>query len=973
MQQRRPVLAPVRSEAHLAICHQNIRCLTSKTKKLEVLLTKDLSCDILILTEHWLRCHELVSVTLNNFDLVSNYCRPTTPRGGSCIYVRTGIKVTNKQDYCDLSKEQVFDVCAVHLVVENILIIGIYHSNQTNDSAYLELFENLLTKISSEGYNAVIMGDININLLKNTKIKKELVDILSRHNFCQLIDFPTRVDGDTSTLLDHVYSNLPEERFVAVAGVATHLSDHYAQRLTITRNTSPPPKFITRRSLTAANKLSFSCALESIDWSAVVKRAGGDCHALAYTLVNIIVNKFDICFPMKKQPRIHRLNSWVDSEIRNFKNLLFDIFKLNKTFPGNTELLAVAESYSIKYNIMLKEKRTNHCSKIIHNHPNKAKCMWNIINTELGRGVRERVDYTDLVRDENGVPFSSKQRLVDALNLEFTTAATRCGAPSADVARACDTLSADLTACDLSLRLELFSPYEIVKIVNKHIAPKNSTDLYGISSSLLRIIANPLAHVIAHLFNACIREGVYPSALKRVKVSPLYKGKGKKADMKSYRPISLVPAISKIFEVGLNKRLLSFMGERNSMSDRQYAYRAGRGTTDVVREVVWRVLGAREAGLHVALLCCDLSRAFDTADHHLIANKLNFYGIRGPVLSLLTDFMSQRTQTVIGDNGRVKSGELVNTMGVPQGSCLSNTLFSLLLNDLPGAISDAEIYMYADDVAAIITAPTAPGLERRLNSVVRRLERWFQSNGLALNREKTCFMTFQLNGTTPPTYTVITGNSTLQMVQTTKLLGFHIDSGLTWDTHIDELCSRLGRSYFALRRLASTASRKVVVSCYFATVHSILTYGVELWARAADVGRAFVMQKRAVRAIVGVPDDASCRQLFKELDIMPLPCELIYQVALFTFKNIDIFRQRGVNASRALRSNRLAHLLVTPTHRLNKSERSVYIMGPSVYNRLPDTIKTDATSTTVFKIRLRKWLLGHSFYSVKEFYELPII
>ncbi|XP_061717490.1 uncharacterized protein LOC133525217 [Cydia pomonella] len=410
------------------------------------------------------------------------------------------------------------------------------------------------------------------------------------------------------------------------------------------------------------------------------------------------------------------------------------------------------------------------------------------------------------------------------------------------------------------------------------------------------------------------------------------------------------------------------------MSERQYAYRAGRATTDLVREVMWRVLSAREAGLHVALLCCDLSRAFDTADHHLIADKLNFYGMRGPVLSLLTSFMSHRSQKVVGDNGRVKSTEMINTMGVPQGSCLSNTLFSLLLNDLPSVIHEAEIYMYADDVAAVVSAKTAQELEIKLNSVVQRLEWWFQLNGLALNKEKTMFLVFQLNGTSQPPCRVTTDQQTaLQMVQTTKLLGFHVDSGLKWDHHIEELCSKLGRACFALRRLASTASRDVVLSCYYATVHSLLTYGVELWARAADAGRAFRMQKRAVRAIAGLPDDASCRELFKEFKIMPLPCEFIYQIALFTHNNLSTFRQRGVNPSREMRSNKLAHLLVTPVHKLRKSERSVYVVGPAVYNRIPDEIKKDAASAVAFKLKLRKWLLGNTFYSIDEFFDLPNI
>ncbi|VVD03280.1 unnamed protein product [Leptidea sinapis] len=208
---------------------------------------------------------------------------------------------------------------------------------------------------------------------------------------------------------------------------------------------------------------------------------------------------------------------------------------------------------------------------------------------------------------------------------------------------------------------------------------------------------------------------------------------------------------------------------------------------------------------------------------------------------------------------------MVTTLGVPQGSCLSNTLFSLLLNDFPDAVGDAEVFMYADDVAAIVAAPTTYELQQRLKLVVQKLEQWFRSKCLALNRDKTCFMSFYLNGTPPPPLTVTAGDAPLEMVQSTKLLGFYLDSSLTWDVHIDELCSRLGRACFALRRLASTASRSVIVSCYHATVHRILTYGAELWARAADVGRVFVMQKRAVRAIVGVSDDVTFPASFDAL------------------------------------------------------------------------------------------------------------
>lgn len=183
---------------------------------------------------------------------------------------------------------------------------------------------------------------------------------------------------------------------------------------------------------------------------------------------------------------------------------------------------------------------------------------------------------------------------------------------------------------------------------------------------------------------------------------------------------------------------------------------------------------------------------------------------------------------------------------------------------------------------------------------------------------------------------------------------------------------RLGRACFALRRLTHTATRNVVRSCYFATVHSTLTYGAELWARAADTNRAFVMQKRAVRAIMGVADDVSCSEYFRSLGILPLPCELLYRVAIFVYINFDLFQQRGINTTDALRSNKFPHRLITPPHKLSKSERSVYIMGPSVYNRLPADI-VDATTIYGFKRKLKAWLLEHSFYSTDKFYTLPEI
>ncbi|CAG9106075.1 unnamed protein product [Plutella xylostella] len=428
--------------------------------------------------------------------------------------------------------------------------------------------------------------------------------------------------------------------------------------------------------------------------------------------------------------------------------------------------------------------------------------------------------------------------------------------------------------------------------------------------------------------------------LKQSKVAPIYKGKGRRDDLDKYRPVSVVPATSKIFENGISTRLTSFLSSSSALSPRQYAYREGHSTAQLVREVVGRVLRARDARLQVAVLCCDLSKAFDVADHDVIAAKLRHYGIGGMTLALLSDFLRNRSQVVVGDKGKTRSDPLSTTIGVAQGSSVSNILFSLLLNDLPDAVSGGEVFMYADDVAAVATAPTVEGLKVQLNVTASQLAQWFRLNGLVLNIEKTHFLHFDLSGRPPKPIHVVVGNSNIDQVDVTTFLGFEMDRKLTWGPHIDKMCGRLGGACFALRRVARALPREAARACYFATaVHSVLQYGTELWGRAADWERAFRMQKRAIRALAGVSWDTSAKPHFRSLEILTLPSVLILQIALYVRQNLPTYKKHSDAHGYATRgADRLAEL----PRRLAKFSKTTRIAGPAVYNSLPN----DVTSAT---------------------------
>lgn len=573
--------------------------------------------------------------------------------------------------------------------------------------------------------------------------------------------------------------------------------------------------------------------------------------------------------------------------------------------------------------------------------------------------------FTESIRTPDGSKYSSKREAVDAVNSHFVKAAMTCGAPRADVAAAWLALAGARPPADRSIRLQPFSPLEVFNIITKGVAHKPTKDIYGMSVSLMYAAAAPLSFILSELFNACVREGRYPQTLKNVRVSPLYKGKGKREEINSYRPVSIIPGIAKIFEHGLSARITEFLASTNSLSDRQYAYRAGRSTTDVARETVRCVMEARERRQHVAVIMCDLSKAFDVADHDVLAVKLRHYGFDGPSLALLTDFMADRIQIVTGVDGRVKSKPLKATIGVAQGSSLSNIMFSLLLNDLPECMDNAHILMYADDVAAVVLAPTRELLERRLNMVAEKLHVWFHLNGFLLNVTKTNFIVFNLAGRTNryAPMNVALGGKVVSQVKSSTFLGFQIDEGLTWELHIGGLCERMGRACFALWRLSATLERNMTKSCYFASVHSLLQYGVELWGRAADWERAFRMQKRAVRAIVRVPWDTPARPIFRALKIMTVPALVIFHAAFHVRKHLDEYARLGDGHNYATRN---ALKLMAVPRRLAKTSKLVHVMGPAVYNRLPDTI-TSAPSTQSFKLKLKDWLIDQSYYRIDEF------
>ena len=211
---------------------------------------------------------------------------------------------------------------------------------------------------------------------------------------------------------------------------------------------------------------------------------------------------------------------------------------------------------------------------------------------------------------------------------------------------------------------------------------------------------------------------------------------------------------------------------------------------------------------------------------------------------------------------------------------------------------------------------------------------------------------------------ILYSNTTIATAKSIKFLGLTIDTTLNWKHHISELIPSLNKACYAMRAIKPFMSQKVLRSTYFSYAHSIMSYGLIFWGNSTDSDDMFKIQKRIIRIIMNSNKNASCRELFKKLNILPLQSQYIYTTILFITKNKDqYFSNSHLNTINTRHNNNL----FVPTANLTLYQKGVYYSGIKIFNHLPTTIKNLLNDKNKFQTALRKFLLHNSFYSLEEY------
>jgi len=235
-----------------------------------------------------------------------------------------------------------------------------------------------------------------------------------------------------------------------------------------------------------------------------------------------------------------------------------------------------------------------------------------------------------------------------------------------------------------------------------------------------------------------------------------------------------------------------------------------------------------------------------------------------------------------------------------------------------------------------------------------------------LNYNKTTFLQFLTKKNKEIKIQIIASNSIITNINSTKFLGLILDSTLSWNDQIIALTSKLNKACYAIRAVKSCMSPDVLRTIYFSYVHSLISYGIIFWGNSRFSTNIFKIQKRIIRIITNTGRRDSCRQLFKQLQILPLPSQYIYSLLVFVNKNRELFLSNSEIHELNTRSNQNLHL---PSTNLTLVQRGVLYSGSKIYNCLPLSIKAHSNNAKRFKATLKRYLIEHIFYSIDEYYQ----
>ena len=952
----------------LLIIHLNCRSVVNKEEDLWNLI-KLLSPDIICLTETWLDSSTPVFNVPPGYKILRKDRSEEfqqkyriTNGGGVAIIYRSYLNIIPKSNLTEKDEE----ILWAHVQTKNSFLLGVVY--RTNYSLALEedengesIIEKNVRKATEISNRIVIAGDFNTDILNPVdKATKDLVKIYEEYSLTQQIKKVTRIDSRTGncSLIDHIWTS-PEIKVLS-SGTSQGISDHFGtyiklNRSNINQQTKPPHKLF--RNYKNYNPQAFEKDIQvAISESKIETYLNEEnLDAATEELIKTISETANDHAPLtlRKYTPTSAYIPWMTEELASeiqIKNELLNDFFITRDDTLKDQLKDLKNKITSLKRKLKQEWITEELAKA-GNDPFK---LWQLYNYLTNRQKTDNCIEPDNIDQDKANKFNNYFCNIGKSKDKTLNKNVTLEPPP-------NTLPEKL----------IFQPEKIEtieKLIDK-LKVKTATGYDYIDARLVKDLKKTLSPILTKIINLGYKTQKFPNCLKRAIIKPIFKADDYN-NISNYRPIAILPIISKIFERAATDQLMNFLVENNLITKTQHAYLKNHSTVTCLAELINHIYKMLDNRLHTAIVKIDLSKAFDTINHQKLIQKLNNLGLHENSLAWIASYLNNRTQKT--KFKQFTSSEEPITTGVPQGSILGPLLFICYTNDFSSHFDEiCKLLSYADDTTFVVSDTSPINLKNKIKKTIQTAQTWFTNNEMRINTDKTEILVFKqtkikINMSIPILY-----NNTkikLQPKPFVEILGVLIDAELSWDKQINSVKKYSMDKTRNLHRINKFLPKQSRINMYNTIIVPVFDYCDVIYGGCTERNskRLQIVQNLAVKSITGNKKYDSATPSFKELNFLNLKQRRKIHESVFIHKALtenstpNLHQEYSQYIPNANTRNFSSGKLTIPTHNYSKFKKSPLYRTITTWNSIPTSIPK--TTIKIHKTRYQNHLISETHH-----------